>query len=55
MRLLAPAVLAIGLILTQPAIGSDGPPQRIVSAGGDLTELIYALGASDRLVGVDST
>ena len=55
MRLLAPAVLAIGLILTQPAIGSDGPPQRIVSAGGDLTEIIYALGASDRLVGVDST
>lgn len=29
--------------------------QRIVSAGGDLTEIIVALGAGDRLIGVDST
>lgn len=28
---------------------------RIVSAGGDLTEIIVALGAGDRLIGVDST
>lgn len=31
------------------------PPSRIVAAGGDLTEIVYALGAADRLVGVDST
>jgi iron complex transport system substrate-binding protein len=30
-------------------------PQRIVSIGGALTELIYALGAQAQLVGVDST
>jgi len=30
-------------------------PERIVVAGGDLTEVVYALGAADRLVGVDST
>ncbi len=34
---------------------AETPPQRVVSAGGDLTEIIYALGAQDRLVGVDST
>lgn len=30
-------------------------PQRIVSAGGSVTEIVYALGAGDRLVGVDTT
>ncbi|OWQ93623.1 hemin ABC transporter substrate-binding protein [Roseateles aquatilis] len=30
-------------------------PQRIISVGGALTELIYALGAQGELVGVDST
>lgn len=29
--------------------------ERIVSAGGDISELIHAFGAGDRLVGVDST
>ena len=33
---------------------ADGP-QRVVTAGGDLTEIVYALGAADRLIGVDST
>ncbi|HEX2336341.1 MAG TPA: hemin ABC transporter substrate-binding protein, partial [Hyphomicrobiaceae bacterium] len=28
---------------------------RILSVGGDITEIIYALGADARLVGVDST
>ena len=28
---------------------------RILSVGGDVTEIIYALGAGDRIVGVDST
>ena len=30
-------------------------PQRIVSLGGPVTEVIYALGAEDRLVGVDAS
>ncbi|MEM8597559.1 MAG: ABC transporter substrate-binding protein [Pseudomonadota bacterium] len=29
--------------------------RRIVVAGGDLTEIVYALGAGDRIVGVDQT
>jgi iron complex transport system substrate-binding protein len=29
--------------------------ERIISAGGDITEIIYALEAQDRLVGVDTT
>jgi len=31
------------------------PAERIVVAGGDLTEIVVALGAGDRIVGVDST
>ncbi len=31
------------------------PPQRVVSVGGHVTEIIYALGAESRLVGVDSS
>lgn len=37
-----------------PAL-AQAQPQRLISVGGALTELIYALGAQDLLVGVDST
>ena len=30
-------------------------PERLVVAGGDLTEIVFALGAGDRVVGVDAT
>lgn len=30
-------------------------PERIVAAGGVITEVLYALGLQDRLVGIDST
>lgn len=42
-------------LFTVSAAHAASPPQRIVSAGGDITEIIYALGAEDRVVGVDST
>jgi iron complex transport system substrate-binding protein len=45
--LLSPAGL-IGSALAQT-------PERIVSVGGVITEVIYALGLQDRVVGVDST
>jgi iron complex transport system substrate-binding protein len=32
-----------------------GPPERIVSIGGDLTEIIFSLGAGDRVIAVDTT
>lgn len=35
--------------------GAAAPPSRIVAAGGAITEIIYAVGAESRLVGVDST
>lgn len=53
------SIKALFLLMSIVAGGAsshaDIPPQRIVAAGGDITEIIYALGAIDRLVGVDST
>ncbi|MFH7828000.1 heme/hemin ABC transporter substrate-binding protein [Kluyvera chengduensis] len=46
--------LAIGL-LALAAIFSAQAAERIVVAGGSLSELIYALGAGERVVGVDET
>ena len=49
-------ILLLVLIASGPAILSASTgPTRIVVAGGDLTEIVYALGAGDRIVGVDST
>lgn len=52
------ALFAMGV----PAAAADGAPaaaatgpQRIVSIGGDATEILYALGLGDKIVAVDST
>ncbi len=42
----------LGLMLVAPA---QAAPERIVSADGALTEIVYALGDGERLVGVDTT
>lgn len=47
-------VLALGLLFGSAA-SAAAEPRRIVSAGGSVTEIVHALGAGDRLVGVDST
>lgn len=52
--------LATGTLLTSgtfavPAAASATTPRRIVSVGGALTEIVYALGAQGELVGVDTT
>lgn len=47
-------VLAVAaLALSQPALA--GEAKRIVSLGGSVTEILYALGVEDRIVGIDST
>ncbi|MEL6964888.1 MAG: ABC transporter substrate-binding protein, partial [Pseudomonadota bacterium] len=45
-------VLLLFTLLNVPARADQ---ERIVSIGGSVTEIIYALGAGDRLVAVDST
>ncbi|MEM7240206.1 MAG: ABC transporter substrate-binding protein [Pseudomonadota bacterium] len=47
MRLLVVALIAVALPVSAA--------ERIVVAGGDLTEIIFALGAGERVVGVDLT
>lgn len=50
--------LTIGVIAWIGVIGAAEacqPAERVVFAGGDLTEIAYALGAESRIVGVDST
>ncbi|WP_321502832.1 ABC transporter substrate-binding protein [Breoghania sp.] len=51
------AGLAAGLLLPFGATGSAQEPkaQRIVSIGGSVTEIVYALGEEGRLVAVDTT
>ncbi|WP_323794580.1 heme/hemin ABC transporter substrate-binding protein [Nisaea sp.] len=53
MRFLTAFLLAISLLASGDASAAE--PQRIVSAGGDITEIIYQLGAGDRVIAVDST
>jgi len=53
-RLLGTA-LAGAAVSALPRTGWATKPQRIVVAGGALTEIVVALGAGDRLVGVDQT
>ncbi|WP_446810651.1 heme/hemin ABC transporter substrate-binding protein [Methylomonas sp. 2BW1-5-20] len=52
-RLGLPALLAAALGLPLPA--AAGTPARIVSIGGALTEIVYALDGQASLVGVDTT
>lgn len=47
--------LAPGAALLSIGGRAAAAPQRVISVGGALTELIYALGAQGELVGVDST
>jgi iron complex transport system substrate-binding protein len=44
-----------GLGLAGRALAAPAAPARVVSVGGAVTEIVYALGAGPRLVGVDST
>ncbi|KJK08651.1 MULTISPECIES: hemin ABC transporter substrate-binding protein [Pseudomonas] len=46
--------LCVGLVFTSLAL-AENTPQRWVSAGGALSEWVSALGAEQRLVGVDTT
>jgi iron complex transport system substrate-binding protein len=48
------ATLALSLIAALPAAAQE-KPDGIVAIGGSVTEIIYALGASDRLIARDTT
>jgi iron complex transport system substrate-binding protein len=45
----------LGLVLLVASMPAYTGVERVVSVGGGLTEIVYALGAGDRLVAVDST
>ncbi|MEM9148015.1 MAG: ABC transporter substrate-binding protein [Pseudomonadota bacterium] len=48
--------VAVACVVALTAITAFAdPPQRVVIAGGDLTEIAFALGAGSRVVGVDQT
>ena len=52
--LIAATSVLIGIMIPWPA-PAETPPTRVVVAGGDLTEIVFALGAGNTLVGVDQT
>lgn len=47
-------IAALGVMMAAGAARAE-PPLRVLSVGGAVTETVYALGAGDRLVAVDST
>ncbi|MCA0320096.1 MAG: ABC transporter substrate-binding protein [Proteobacteria bacterium] len=49
------AGLALAAVALRPGIGRAQAAQRIVAAGGVITEILYALGRQDLIVGVDTT
>ncbi|MFI0546259.1 MAG: hemin ABC transporter substrate-binding protein [Brachymonas sp.] len=49
------SLLPLSALAAAPNIQASASKQRIVSIGGALTEIIYALGAQGDLVGVDTT
>jgi iron complex transport system substrate-binding protein len=55
--LFAAVLLGTGLVAGVAAASDKGNPEakRIVSIGGTITEILYALGAEDRIVARDST
>src|SRR3546814_8965875 len=56
MRGLLPAALvALALLLPPPSWGRAEAAGGIVSVGGAVTEIVYALGQQDRLLAVDTT
>lgn len=55
MRKLACGLLAAALCTCAAFAAHAADAPRVVALGGDITEIVYALGAQDELVGVDST
>lgn len=55
-RFFAKTATLLGLILgTHTAFAEETRPDRIIAIGGSVTEIVYALGQEDRLVGRDRT
>lgn len=54
-RAVLPLALSAAIGLVPKALLADGAPDRIVTAGGDVTEIVHALGMGGKLVGVDTT
>lgn len=54
MRLLSSIALALAFSLSATNVHS-APPERIISAGGSVTETIFALGAGSTIVAIDQT
>jgi iron complex transport system substrate-binding protein len=50
---MVPAICAYAAEPGQPQAAID--TTRIVSVGGDVTEILYALGKGDRIVAIDTT
>lgn len=50
-----PGVAALLCLLLPAAVLADAAPQRVISTDAAITEIVIAMGAADRLVGVDDT
>ena len=55
MKRIALIMAGLASLLTVPLLQAAEPVTRVISAGGSVSEWVVALGAEDRLVGVDTT
>jgi iron complex transport system substrate-binding protein len=55
LRLCLSRAWVLACLIAPLGVMAAEPPQRVVSVGGHVTEIIYALGAESRLVGADSS
>lgn len=55
MPLRAVFALVLALILAVPEVAAEPDPKRVITLGGDITEIVYALGAGGKIVGRDKT
>lgn len=55
MKAVLARLLCAGLVLCSGAAAEETPPPRLVSVGGGVTEIVYALEAQDLLVAVDTS
>ncbi len=57
LRKTASVIFCTALVFTHitQALGADTPPKKIITIGGPVTEIVFALGAGEKVIAIDTT